>query len=245
MRTLVLSDIHANFPALSAVLRDAGAFDHLLFLGDLANFGPHPSECIDCLKSLNAQCIMGNHDAQIASNEPKNFWDKWARQQLSSGQLEWLGQFQPSIVLDDHIFVLHGVYSVNYDILPNSSDKDIEHAFRDYITPGIDEIWFGHYHYGIARKINGITYRCLRPVGHHRDKDTRASYYVYENNALIHRKVKYDIEKTISDLENADIFPDALSCQSFVDLVRNAYHEGILHKDIQAMQENERRVKLK
>jgi len=245
MKTLVLADIHANYPALSAVLNDAPKFDQVLFLGDLANFGPHPSECVECLKSLNPLCIMGNHDAQIASNNPKNFWDKWAHQKLTPTQREWIGGFQPSVILDNHILVLHGVYSVNYDILPNTPDNDIENAFKDSIKPGIDEVWFGHYHYDMTRTINGITYRCIRPVGHHRDKDIRASYYLYEDNVLTHRKVNYEISKTIVDLENSDIFADELSCQSFVELVRNAYHEKILAKDIRAMQENERRNKVR
>ena len=244
MKTLVLADIHANYPALSAVLNDAPKFDQVLFLGDLANFGPHPSECVECLMSLNPLCIMGNHDAQIASNNPKNFWDKWAHQKLTPTQREWIGGFQPSVILDNHILVLHGVYSVDYDILPNTPDDDIENAFKDSIKLGIDEVWFGHYHYDMTRTINGITYRCIRPVGHHRDKDIRASYYLYEDNILTHRKVNYEINKTIVDLESSDIFADELSCQSFVELVRNAYHEKILAKDIRTMQENERRNKL-
>ena len=81
MKTLVLSDIHANEPALKAVMQDAGPCDRIVFLGDLANFGPHPSQCVDIVKKLNPICIMGNHDEQIVSENPRNFWDKWSKQQ--------------------------------------------------------------------------------------------------------------------------------------------------------------------
>lgn len=58
MKTLILSDIHANEPALRAVLQDCGDFDRLVFLGNLANFGPHPSQCVDTLQHYNPICIM-------------------------------------------------------------------------------------------------------------------------------------------------------------------------------------------
>ena len=65
MKTLVLSDIHANEPALRAVLDAAGECERIVFLGDLANFGPHPSECVDLLMKYDPICIMGNHDELI------------------------------------------------------------------------------------------------------------------------------------------------------------------------------------
>ena len=37
MKYLILSDIHANLPAFEAVLKDAGQYDKVLFLGDFIN----------------------------------------------------------------------------------------------------------------------------------------------------------------------------------------------------------------
>lgn len=240
MRYLVLSDIHANFPAFSAVLdAAAGKYDKILFLGDLANFGPHPTECVELLQSLNAICIMGNHDEQIISNSPKHIWDKWAKDKLSNEQLEWLGAFEKSRVIDGHILAIHGVYTVPYDILPNTSDEDIERAFKGLLPQGIDEVWFGHYHYQIERVINGITYRCIRPVGHHRDKDIRASYYIYENGDLSQFRINYNLEKTILDFEKINIFDNNETKRQFVDFLKNAYSDVLLKKDIKAMKENQ------
>lgn len=66
----------ANFPAFQAVLKDANKVDRLIFLGDLSNFDPHPSECVELLRQQNAVCIMGNHDAQILSDHPEHPWDQ-------------------------------------------------------------------------------------------------------------------------------------------------------------------------
>ena len=64
MKTLLISDIHANLTALEAVLADAGNFDAVWCLGDLVGYGPDPNECIERVAALpNLRCVMGNHDA--------------------------------------------------------------------------------------------------------------------------------------------------------------------------------------
>ena len=238
MKTLVLSDIHANQPALKAVLKDASACDRIVFLGDLANFGPHPAECVEMLKKTNPICVMGNHDEQIVSESPQNFWDKWSRQQLSDIQLKWMSEFRNSYILDGHILLVHGSYSVDYDILPNTPDKAIKTAFEHLLIPGIDQVWFGHYHYHVDRVIDGIEYHCIRPVGHHRDKDTRASYYIYEDGILTQHRVEYNISETIEDFNKIDVFEDSERKQQFADLIKNAYHEVLLEKDLHQMLKN-------
>ncbi len=237
MKTLVLSDIHANRPALLTVLEKAGPCDRIVFLGDLANFGPHPAECVDLLMEYDPICIMGNHDALIV-NTPQNFWDKWSKTKLSTAQQNWIRNFKNSHVLDGHILLLHGAYTVEYDILPTTPDYKIQQAFAEYLTPQIDEVWFGHYHYQLDKTINGITYRCIRPVGHHRDHDTRAGYSIYENGTITHHRVNYDLEKTIADFLISDAFDDNELKFKFAKLLKNAYHEEILEKDIRQMKQD-------
>lgn len=246
MRRIIFSDIHANFEALKSVLADTGEYDQVIFLGDLVNFGPCPSECLELLKSKNALCIMGNHDEQIVSDNPKLPWDKWAKERLTKEQLDYIKTFSDAEIIDEHILVLHGSYAVDYDILPNTSDEDIEKAFNPYLKPNIDEVWFGHYHYQIDRTINGVTYRCIRPVVHHRDKDTRASYSVYENGVVEHKRVEYDVEKTIAALNDIDVsaFNNLKVKNQFLNLVKNAFDEDLLQKDLQAMNDNNTKYKV-
>ena len=239
MKTLIMSDIHANEPALTAVLKDALPCDRIVFLGDLANFGPHPSQCVEILKILNPICIIGNHDEQIVSETPKNFWDKWSKTQLNTLQQEWIREFKNTIILDGHILLVHGSYSVEYDILPNTSDKDIKKAFEHLLTSEIDQVWFGHYHYQVDRVIDGVEYHCIRPVGHHRDKDTRASYYIYENGVLTQKRVKYELSKTIEDFNKIEVFKDLERKKQFAQLLQNAFHEELLQKDLKQMRINE------
>jgi predicted phosphodiesterase len=65
MRYLVLTDIHANLPALEEVLEVAAAegYDRVLVLGDLVGYGADPNAVIDRVKALSpAAIIRGNHD---------------------------------------------------------------------------------------------------------------------------------------------------------------------------------------
>lgn len=240
MKTLVLSDIHANAPALMAVLQAAPPCERVVFLGDLANFGPHPSECVDLLQACDPICIMGNHDEQIISDSPEHFWDIWSKSQLSTAQQAWMATFHSSLILDGHILLIHGAYSVKYDILPNTPDAHIWEAFKNVLLPGIDQVWFGHYHYQVDRVINGVSFHCIRPVGHHRDKDTRASYYICENDVLTQKRVTYELSKTIEDFNKIEIFEGKEGKKQFAELLENAFHDELLKKDIMQMKLNEK-----
>lgn len=68
MRHLVVGDVHANAPALEAVLEDAGkrSYDDVVFLGDLVGYCPFPREAIAMLRDLApAVALQGNHDALL------------------------------------------------------------------------------------------------------------------------------------------------------------------------------------
>ena len=59
MRILLLSDIHANRPALEAIREE---FDVCLFLGDLVDYGVEPGPCIDWVRKNARHAVRGNHD---------------------------------------------------------------------------------------------------------------------------------------------------------------------------------------
>jgi len=66
MRILVISDLHANLPALEAVLNSAATVDSVWCLGDLVGYGPDVNEVVDKVRTLpNLVCVMGNHDAAV------------------------------------------------------------------------------------------------------------------------------------------------------------------------------------
>jgi predicted phosphodiesterase len=74
MRLVVVTDIHANLPALDVVLEDIAqqGYDLLVHTGDVIGIGPFPAECIERLCSLpHTRCILGNHDAWFCHETQK------------------------------------------------------------------------------------------------------------------------------------------------------------------------------
>ena len=69
MTTLgIIADVHGNLPALEAVVAaTADQVDEWVCAGDLVGHLPMINEVIDKLRSLNAHCVRGNHDAALLS----------------------------------------------------------------------------------------------------------------------------------------------------------------------------------
>ena len=62
MRIALLSDIHANLPALESVVADLPEVDEVWVLGDTVGYGPQPNEVIELLQGIGARSVLGNHD---------------------------------------------------------------------------------------------------------------------------------------------------------------------------------------
>jgi diadenosine tetraphosphatase ApaH/serine/threonine PP2A family protein phosphatase len=74
MRFAVLSDVHANFDALEAVLADVAGrgIADIVCLGDVVGYGPEPARCIDLVRERSRVCLMGNHDLALIT-QPYGF----------------------------------------------------------------------------------------------------------------------------------------------------------------------------
>lgn len=97
MRIAVLSDIHANLPALDAVLEAAGDVDGIWHLGDVVGYGPDPDGVVDRLREVGALGVRGNHDAAAVGGNEIDWFNpearramEWTRQAISPSTVEWL-----------------------------------------------------------------------------------------------------------------------------------------------------------
>lgn len=97
MHYLVISDVHANLVALSAVLADAPEFDEIWCLGDLVGYGPSPNECVDRIQDYPHFSLAGNHDwAALGKLDLRSFnmdarlANQWTQSQLSPATREYL-----------------------------------------------------------------------------------------------------------------------------------------------------------
>jgi len=70
-RVAIFSDVHANLPALRAVLAeiDAAGIEAVYCGGDLVGYGPHPNEVCALIAERAIPTIYGNYDHAIARDE--------------------------------------------------------------------------------------------------------------------------------------------------------------------------------
>lgn len=98
MRVAVLSDIHANWQALEAVLEDLPTdLDELVCLGDVVGYGADPERCVDEISERSHITLLGNHDVACVRpellewfNDEAAFAIRWTRERLGDGRLRWL-----------------------------------------------------------------------------------------------------------------------------------------------------------
>jgi predicted phosphodiesterase len=70
----IISDVHSNYEALQAVLKDIEGQDveGVYCLGDVIGYGPNPRECLDLVMKRCPVTVLGNHD-QAVLFDPDNF----------------------------------------------------------------------------------------------------------------------------------------------------------------------------
>ncbi len=85
MRYLILADLHANLPALDAVIAAAhGSWDRVIVLGDLVGYAAEPNEVIDRIQSFDPLVVIrGNHDKVAAGLEPAEDFNAIARRAIA------------------------------------------------------------------------------------------------------------------------------------------------------------------
>jgi len=105
VRVAVISDIHANLPALEAVLEaiDRSGADEIWCLGDVIGYGAEPDECADLVRERCAICLVGNHDlAVLGALDVASFSEAaaeavhWTREHVSEPTLALLRELEPA-----------------------------------------------------------------------------------------------------------------------------------------------------
>src|SRR5438876_6599159 len=110
MRIAVVSDIHANLHALSAVEEglERDAPDQVWCLGDLVGYGPRPNPSTSGVARLADLCLAGNHDLGVLDEVPiEDFSEEaaaaalWTRQVLAADTREYLARLRPLARAED------------------------------------------------------------------------------------------------------------------------------------------------
>jgi len=105
VRVAAISDVHANLPALEAVLAAAQAaeVEETWCLGDVLGYGVEPDACADLVRERCEVCLVGNHDlAVLGALDVADFSEaaaaavEWTREAVSDRTLEFLAELAPA-----------------------------------------------------------------------------------------------------------------------------------------------------
>jgi putative phosphoesterase len=214
MRILVVSDIHANWPALAAIDEP---HDVCLCLGDLVDYGPDPAPCVRWAMEHAHYAIRGNHDHGVAQGIDVNGETGYRYLTRVSRPLMWdaLGADERRYLLQLPLtqrVTLAGkrylmVHATPRDPLDEYLMKDPKTWAKRVHNVDADIVCVGHSHMQFNLAVDGVVVVNPGSVGQPRDGDPRAAYAVIEDNRIELKRVAYPIEETIARVE-ASAMPD-------------------------------------
>ena len=228
MRIAVLSDIHANLPALDAVLADAGRVDGIWHLGDVVGYGPDPDGVIARLRDVGAVGVRGNHDAAAVGGSEIDWFNpdarramEWTRTAISAASIDWLRAL-PERRTFEPCALVHGSFREplwEYVTSPSVA--------RENLTVLEQPIGLhGHTHIPVAFVEGGGGVERFAPssgsslrldrrralvnpgsVGQPRDGDTTASYMILDpaEGVITWHRVAYDIDAVQAAMRAANL----------------------------------------
>lgn len=236
MRIALLPDIHANLPALEAVLADAereGA-EAIYHLGDLVGYAPWPDEVVALLRARGIAGVAGNYDSTVATDyahcgcryeDPRqealsHESYAWTRAHLSAATKALLAAlpFRLDLVATGghlagpRVILVHGTPTLNtlYWTEDRSDDFCRKMAGHAGARAG-DLIAFGHTHRPWHRVVDGVQFLNAGSVGRPKDGDWRACYALVElataGIAARHVRVAYDVGRAAAAIRASDL-PD-------------------------------------
>lgn len=219
MRILVISDIHANYTALEAVIAANAMVDAVWCLGDLVGYGPDPNECIERVKTLpNLTCLLGNHDAAVSGTLEIDKFNKeaadailWTKTRITPINLEFLQGLQETRTAS-RVTLAHGslrspVWEYILDPITalmnfNSFDTQIALVGHTHLPLCFvlekekDEVKRTLLKSGEQIKITQRTILNPGSVGQPRDHDPRASFGILDLDKMTWRirRIEYKVD---------------------------------------------------
>ena len=237
MRYVLISDIHANLPALRSVYAHVTArsdIDAIYHLGDLVGYAPWPNEVVDFIATHGIAGVAGNYDSTVGTGykhcgcryenprqeELSHVSYTWTRRHVSPKTRTFLAALPFRVDLlprgghqaGPRVVLVHGTPTLNtvYWAEDRPDDFCLKMARLAGLEAG-DVIAFGHTHLPWHREVGGIHCVNTGSVGRPKDGDWRAGYVVLEVGegpvGVEVNRVEYDVEEAIRAIRESEL-PD-------------------------------------
>jgi len=241
MRYALISDIHANLPALRAVLNDIAKrdIDAIYHLGDLTGYAPWPNETVELLQERGIPGISGNYDSTVATGyvhcgcraeNPEqearaHVSYEWTRAHASAETKEYLASlpFRLDVrplgghVSGPTITLVHGNQTLNtVYVTEDRPDEFLLKMASDLGLRANDGVCFGHTHKPWHRVVEGIHFINAGSVGRPKDGNWRACYVVLTATesqiGVEFKRVEYEVKEAMA-ATNAAGLPEEFADQ--------------------------------
>ncbi|MBN1177731.1 MAG: metallophosphoesterase family protein [Anaerolineae bacterium] len=216
MKVALIGDVHANLPALEAVMEhiQTQQVKAIWNVGDFVGYGPFPEQVVRLLrKDERVLSIIGNYDASVIKfKKNKDQWRgtkhplkylafEWAHDALSKKSrkyLRFLSHEMRMQVKGRRILLTHGSpESEKEHLTPDTPDKRLRELAK---LAQADVVVVGHSHRHFVRQAAGVWFINTGSVGRPDDGDPRACYAILDITAealsVVHHRVAYDVERT-------------------------------------------------
>jgi putative phosphoesterase len=228
-RVAVITDIHANLPALQAALAriDELGVDAVYCGGDLVGYGPHPNEVCALISEREIPTIYGNYDYAIARDleDCGCAYITPHDRELGQRSVDWTlahtdqasKDFMRSLPFD----LRFGVGESAVHLVHGSPRKVNEYLFEDKparlyerlaATEEADALMFGHTHKPWIHEYGGVLFVNCGSVGKPKDGDPRGAFAVLEADGAAVRvtieRVDYDAAAVAREVEAAGLPPE-------------------------------------
>ncbi|HEX6133469.1 MAG TPA: metallophosphoesterase family protein [Longimicrobiales bacterium] len=223
MRYALISDIHANLPALEAVLADIAVrsdVDAICHLGDLVGYAPWPDEVVALLRESGIMGVAGNYDSTVATGyehcgcryedarqeELSHVSYEWTRRNVSDATRRYLAglPFRMDLrplgghVAGPRLILVHGNPVLNTVYwTEDRPDRFCLEMAKSAVAREGDVLAFGHTHRPWHRTLEGIHFVNTGSVGRPKDGDWRAAWTridFTDGVAVELVRVAYDVE---------------------------------------------------
>lgn len=209
MKIAVIADVHGNYPALTAVLKDIATegVDQVYCLGDLVGYYCMIDEVIDTLRDSDIPCLMGNHDYALCFSggvieRSKTCTRILGRQlqEIRADNRDWLSQLpdKVSFQLGEKTFL--GVHGGLEDPI-DEYIQEIDEAYFNRHAFTHDVLVSGHTHQLRNERAGRFTYLNPGSVGQPRDGNPYSSYLVIAEQEIRHKRVSYDVDRIASAMK--------------------------------------------
>lgn len=208
MRIVIISDIHGNLDALSA-LPETG--DEMWVLGDLVNYGPEPGLVIDDLESRASVFVRGNHDNSVGYQEDPRCsarframaaaTGRYTESVVSSRQKEFLQSLPLHVEVQrggTRFYLCHAIPS---DPLFGYCEGESDQWIKEVQRLPAEVLLVGHTHIPMVRSVGERLIVNPGSLGQPKSGSPEARYAVWEGGKVELKSYPYPVEKTVGKIQ--------------------------------------------